>query len=239
MKNIEYAIEQYKLYQNERLIEQNNAVNIYDYLLSAGYVDINEFLFDKSIYELKHLKYEIVEEPEITQQVPIPYLQNKQNAFLYTIDCSVNYGFVSSNFDKDKESILLEYNYIPTYLGYENSKGPILSNDQDLRIYLIVDETIKIPYNYFLNKLCEYLKNYYQNTVIDNNDIMINGKKVCGNISINYNNMDIFMFQINFVDKAAAVKAICGPSVKIPGFIDSSIVSQQQIKNEFLSWLVV
>ena len=33
MKNIEYAIEQYKLYQNERLIEQNNAVNIYDYLL--------------------------------------------------------------------------------------------------------------------------------------------------------------------------------------------------------------
>ena len=57
------------------------------------------------------------------------------------------------------------------------------------------------------------------------------------NIKLTYNGMKIVVFQINFVDKTEAIQNICPVRSKQPGHIDSSIVTAEEIKNEFLSWL--
>ena len=70
-------------------------------------------------------------------------------------------------------------------------------------------------------------------------DILINGEKVIGGAMIEYNGLLIVVFQINFVNKREDIINICGITPKIPGCIDSSVVTAEQIKNEFLSWLTL
>ena len=54
---------------------------------------------------------------------------------------------------------------------------------------------------------------------------------------IEHNGLLIVVFQINFINKREDIINICGITPKIPGCIDSSVVTAEQIKNEFLSWL--
>ena len=137
--------------------------------------------------------------------------------------------------------LLKKFGYTPVKLGYENSNGPILSANGDLRIYLILkkNEHIEITYHYFLIKLMNYLDNYFDDVAISNNDILINGEKVIGGAMIEHNGLLIVVFQINFINKKEDIINICGVTPKIPGYIDSSVVTAEQIKNEFLSCLIL
>ena len=103
--------------------------------------------------------------------------------------------------------LLEQYGYTPVKLGYENSNGPILSANGDLRIYLILkkNEHIEITYHYFLIKLKEYLDGYFDNVAISNNDILINGEKVLGGAMIEHNGLLIVVFQINFINKRGEI----------------------------------
>ena len=169
---------------------------------------------------IKSQKYEIVEEPEITPNIPIPYLENKTPAFLYTIKCDYNYAFVPMSYtDYD---VLEQCGYTPVKLGYENSNGPVLSASGDLRIYLILkkNKDVQISYHYFLIKLMDYLDNYFDDVSISNNDILIDGKKVIGGAAIEHSGMQIFVFQINFINKENEISKICNLKKKRPGYID-------------------
>ena len=186
---------------------------------------------------IKTQPFEIVEEPEINPDVPIPYLKSQTPAFLYTINCDENYAFLPMSYNETSK--VEELGYIPVKLGYENSNGPILSASGDLRIYLIIkkDEKVNITYHYFLIKIMEYLDNYFDDVSVSNNDILIGRKKVLGGAMIEFNGMLVVVFQINFVNKEEDIKKLCPYLKKKPGYIDSSVVSAEQLKDEFLSWL--
>ena len=145
---------------------------------------------------VKSQKYEVVEEPEINADVPIPYLKSQTPAFLYTINCAYNYAFVPKSYTN--YAPLEEIGYVPVKLGYENSNGPILSADGDLRIYLIMkkNDDIKITYHYFLIKLRKYLDKYFDDVSISNNDILIDKKKVLGGAMIEYNGMLVVVTEL-------------------------------------------
>lgn len=213
----------------------SNVLDILDYIRPCGYDTYEEYYKDVQEYKLKIQDYEIVEEPYIDPSMPVPYLQNKQSAFLYTIHCNTNYAFVKNDFDK--EDILKNYNYQICKLGYEFSSGPILSSDGDFRIYLIYPIQIELGADYFLNKFVEYLSNYYNDVQVNKNDILINGKKVCGSVMFHYNEMKVLLMQINFTDKKDIVQEICGVSEKVPGYINSEILTAEKLKNEFITWL--
>lgn len=187
---------------------------------------------------LKSQDYQIVEEPEINANIPLPYLASKTPAFLYTINCDYNYAFVPMSYNNYKP--LEDLGYTPVKLGYENSNGPILSASGDLRIYLIINKNkdIEVSYHYFLIKLREYLDIYFDDVSISNNDILIGGKKVLGGAMIEHNGMLVVVFQINFVNKENDINKVCPYLKKKPGFIDSSVVTAEQVKDEFLSWLI-
>lgn len=195
----------------------------------------------KSTYSIdswiKSQDYKIVEEPEINTDIPIPYLRDRIPAFLYTINCDYNYAFIPMSYTD--YGLLEQSGYIPVKLGYENSNGPVLSVSGDLRIYYILNKSddVDISYHYFLIKLREYLDIYFDDVSISNNDILIGKKKVLGGAMIEYNGMLIVVFQINFVNKENDIKKLCPYLKKIPGYIDSSVVTAEQVKDEFLSWI--
>jgi hypothetical protein len=238
-KNIALAIQKEEEYIYDKVNNNDVELNIYDYLAEAGYTDLEEYRRDAKDYWVKSQNYEVVEEPVINVDVPVPYLTNQTPAFLYTINCTYNYAFIPTSYNN--YDLIEQYGYTPVKLGYENSNGPILSSNGDLRIYLILkkNEHIEITYHYFLIKLKEYFDRYFDNVEISNNDILINGEKVLGGAMIEYNGLLIVVFQINFVDKREDIISICGITPKIPGCVDSSVVTAEQIKNEFLLWLTL
>ena len=238
-KNIALAIQKEKQYIYDKTHTDNVFLNIHDYLAEAGYTDLEEYRKDAKDYWVKSQNYEVVEEPVINADVPVPYLTNGIPAFLYTINCAYNYAFIPMSYTNYE--LLEQYGYTPVKLGYENSNGPILSANGDLRIYLMLkkNEYIEITYHYFLIKLKEYLDGYFDDVAISNNDILINGEKVLGGAMIELNGMLIVVFQINFVNKREDIINICGITPKIPGCVDSSVVTAEQIKNEFLTWLTL
>ena len=238
-KNIALAIQKEEEYIYDKVNNNDVELNMYDYLAEAGYTDLEEYRRDAKDYWVKSQNYEVVEEPVINADVPVPYLTNQTPAFLYTINCTYNYAFIPTSYNN--YDLIEQYGYTPVKLGYENSNGPILSSNGDLRIYLILkkNEHIEITYHYFLIKLKEYFDRYFDNVEISNNDILINGEKVLGGAMIEYNGLLIVVFQINFVDKREDIISICGITPKIPGCVDSSVVTAEQIKNEFLLWLTL
>ena len=234
-KDIALAYQEENRYYEDKDRLHSNTLNILDYISNAGYDNYDDYFSDLQEYLLKIQDYEIVEEPEINASIPLPYLKSNKPAFLYTINCGVNYAFVPNRI-YDYE-IIEKYGYTPVKLGYDSSNGPILSSDGDLRIYLLYPVSINLFYEYFSNKIVSFLSNHFENVRLDNNDIMLDNKKIIGGASTIVNNMRIVVFQVNFVDKLSDIQAICGITNKVPGYIDSSIVSAEDVKNEFLSWL--
>lgn len=234
-KNISLAYQEETNYYADKVRLNSNTLDVLDYIGKAGYDNYEEYYVDLQEYLLKTQNYEIVEEPEINANVPVPYITSNTSAFLYAINCNVNYAFVPNSIND--YTTIESHGYTPVKLGYESSNGPILSCDGDLRIYLMYPVNIDISYKYFSDKMSQLLSNYYEDVTTDNNDVMVNGKKVIGGASTIMNNMRIVVFQINFVDKLAAIQDICGISDKVPGHIDSSVISPEEFKNEFLKWL--
>ena len=186
---------------------------------------------------LKSQDYVIVEEPEINANIPIPYLAKKIPAFLYTINCDYNYAFVPMSYTDYQP--LIDLGYTPVKLGYENSNGPILSASGDLRIYIIMNKCkeVEVTYHYFLIRLKSYFDEYFDDVSISNNDILIGGKKILGGAMIEHNGMLVVVFQINFVNKEEQIKKVCILKKKMPGYIDTSVVTAERVKDEILSWL--
>ena len=58
---------------------------------------------------VKSQNYEIVEEPVINANVPVPYLTNGTPAFLYTINCVYNYAFIPMSYTNYE--LLEQYGY--------------------------------------------------------------------------------------------------------------------------------
>ena len=234
-KDIAKAYDAEIQYYKDKDSLHSNVLDILDYIKPCGYNTYEEYWNDVQEYKLKIQNYKIFEEPYIDPSMPNPYLNNKQSAFLYTINCETDYAFVKNNFDK--EEILKNYNYQVCRLGYEFSSGPIISSNGDLRIYLIYPIQIELDHLYFLNKVANYLKQYFDDVQGDKNGISINNKKVCGSVMFHYNEMKILLMQINFIDKTDIIQEICGVNDKVPGYINPNILTAEKLKDEFISWL--
>lgn len=234
-KDIALAYQEENRYYEDKERLHSNTLNILDYIGKAGYESYKTYYSDLQEYLLKIQDYDIVEEPEINANIPVPYLNSRKPAFLYAINCGVNYAFVPNRINDYSE--IEKLGYVPVKLGYDSSNGPILSSDGDLRIYLVYPANIDLYYDYFSNKIVSFLSERFSNVRLDHNDVMLDDKKIVGGAAVVMNEMKIVVFQINFVDKLSDIQTICGVTNKVPGYIDSSIVSAEEFKNEFLSWL--
>lgn len=234
MKDIVKAIEAEKEYIQLNL--QGEQPNIHDFLDTWGYSNLEEFHNDKVEYSLKHLDWEITSHPNIDIEFTEKYINNRLPGFMYSIGVENNpYAFVRNNYEHIAELENLGYTVIR--FGYNTNNGLILSYDGDLRIYMVLPEEIDANAFIFLDKMKNYFVELGLNATIDNNDIMVDGKKVCGSGGFFMNKMRIIVFQVTFSDHVEEIKGICGETPKEPGFIPQNILTAEQLKDKFLEWL--
>lgn len=76
------------------------------------------------------------------------------------IQNSGNYAFVPDSFSNYKK--LKAHHIIPVNMGYNSHNGIILTRPGDLRIVIVINDSIEIHADYFLDKCKEFISRYYE-----------------------------------------------------------------------------
>jgi hypothetical protein len=203
-------------------------------LSTVGYTSLDTYFKDKTeylvrtsnptIYEPVMLGIEDAVEASVKTKEVSVYIPTASDVFAW-------HGSETIDYDLCKSLGVTVYEM--RYLG-----GTIISGPEDFSIAVIIDENTDVTSDYFMNRFYSYFRQYFSNVVLNNNDILINDKKILGSMTRRANGMFIFATQVSFVDRTNLINQICPPdSGKIPGCIDNSILTKEMLKNEVLSWL--
>jgi len=140
----------------------------------------------------------------------------------------------SDDFDEDKA---VDYNLPIHKMSYMG--GTMIIGKEDLSGAIIVPSKLDINFDYFAKRFCKFLESKGEIPIIlDNNDILVNGKKVFGGASYRTDTMYTFLFVATFSDNLDLIKEFCplNPD-KMPGFITKT--NSKEMVEEILSWLKV
>ncbi len=210
-----------------------------DQILALGYETIEDFFEEKTIYEMQQiLKDQII--PVAMKDIPTQmwYYANEIHygiLSVYTNETCICRG------DDETKPFNEEYckaNNIPIY-PYYSFGGNIVATKEDFGIVVLLPTNIDISPLLILNGVANILKKYFENVEVYGNDILIGGKKVIGSMS--FGNEEIFVMAVYFCasDKGDLIEKICGEPItdKTPGYINTEILSTDQLRNEVLLWL--
>ncbi len=223
-------------------IEENGESNIVfaDAIKDLGFSSLDDFFSQKALYQLRtslHEQY-FSTTPAQIMNLSRECIQNKRCA---VIDADVENNCVHIGFGKDTV-INTEYckqHNIEVY-PYDGYGGAIVSGAGDYNLTLIFSDNIDIDTSVILKQIQRILSKYFDDVIVDSNDILIDGKKVMGATYAHANNMVFLGVAFAFVYQPDIVTAICGTpkTGKEIGCINPEILSRQQFKKELLSWLL-
>lgn len=126
-------------------------------------------------------------------------------------------------------------------LGYDiaesfNNGGTILANQGD-----IIVSHLDTPDNDWLNRFVvyfvEWLKGKGLNAERDNNDILVDGYKVCGTCITRYGRIDFSSAILGINTNIEHIKKICKkPMVKVPKGLSEYGITTQEVEEMFLDF---
>lgn len=235
MNKIEQGIKLNQEHINKRLAGIEEEISFADQIIGLGFKDLNDFFEQKRIYEMQQfLKGKVF---ITTPKEGLQLIQNKQFGII-SVDNNTTFVYKGNN----KKEINMKYcedNNIPVY-NYGTFGGAVVVSPGDYNIGVVLPLIIDLDSTFFLNNIASILEKYFLNVKVDNNDILIDNKKVLGSAA--FGNKDFFFFvaQISFSDKIELIQNICGEidkNGKQPGYIDPTILPAQILKEELLAWL--
>lgn len=126
-------------------------------------------------------------------------------------------------------------------LGYDvvesyNNGGTILANKGDI-IFSHLDEPENGWLNSFIAHFVGWLKAKGLNTVYENNDILVDGYKVCGTCITRYGRIDFSSAYIGINTNLDHIKAICKkPMNKVPKGLSEYGITTEEVEQMFLEF---
>lgn len=187
-----------------------------------GYENLDAYFQAKRDYLIKSLNFNIVYykgdnifetvRELLAKEEPVILFVEHQEPFIY-------HGNKAYNLEAAQEALLDVHEG-----GYAG--GTIIGDKGDLSIGIFYPNEIDVNSNYFLDIISEALSTFNIQSTVDNNDLMIDGKKVLGSAMLSTENYNAFVSYLSFSDKAELIKEICGESTKVPGFISSISIKE-------------
>lgn len=239
MSKVEQGIEinNQHIYNVEHNIEEE--IPFIDQIKALGYNDLEEFFNDKIEYEMQQVLNGQVYSVEPKDAMPtlrsLVYNNKYGIVSVYTTETCVHHGQDPS---KTLNVKYCEEHNIPIY-PYDSFGGNIVATKDDYSVALLLPLTIDISAGFILEKTQQILLKYFDNVEIQDNDILIDNKKVAGATSFGTDEFFFLIYHFSMSDKEELITAICGEptSGKQPGYIDTTILSTKQLMEDFLSWL--
>lgn len=233
MTNIKMAIEKENTYIQHRL-NNEEPFHLVDEIKKYGFNTLDEYFDEKIKYLVSQTNFTFEEVyPNNAADVMLKLISSKKpGVLLMNTDITVVYHG-SEEFNRE----YCEEHNIPV-VDYHTNGGTLIASDGELSIGVCTPNSTGVSADWMLFKFRDILSKYMDNVVVDNNDIMVDGKKVCG--STTYSDAETFAFiiQFSFDDKSELISAICPPpkTGKIPGFITK--MTREQLRQEVREWLL-
>lgn len=121
-------------------------------------------------------------------------------------------------------------------LNYDG--GIIIGSANDLSIIIVFPASLNMTHSIMINKIRDIIGKYIPDTTIDRNDILVNGEKVSGSMTRQVGDCFVWAAQISFADYSDYIHLICSkPSIKKPAYIDSNLLTRDNLEAEILAWL--
>lgn len=227
--------------QHIRNIENGIAEDIpfADAIKALGFEDLEDFFNQKSEYEMQNVLKGNVYSVEPKDAMPTLRKLVSSKKFgvvsVYTSETCVHHGRDDSKFlDYDYCSV----NNIPIY-PYDSFGGNIVATEGDYSFALFIPESIDISTDFVLARIKDILSKHLDGVTIDNNDILVDGKKVAGTTSFGTNDIYFLICHFSMSSKGKLIENICGKPTtnKEPGYIDTKALTTNELMGELLSWL--
>ena len=119
-----------------------------------------------------------------------------------------------------------------------NGTGTLVSTPNDFGVGICIYKDKRFDLAYIVNGFVEIFRKYTDKEVINQgNDILYDGKKICGFTYYNTDNMFMVISPISFSEKAELVANICTnkPQLKQVGFID--FMDRDMLRQEVTEWI--
>ena len=233
-KDILKAINVEKDYLEHKL-KGECSYQLIDEIQKCGFESLEEYFNAKREYLFNQLKFEVIEVPP-SKCIEEGYRTLRENLtsvfFVETPETTV-YVHTSKPYNEKycKENNLTVYN-LPS------GGGTIVSGENDVVIAIVIPDNFGVDTQFILNHVSEILGKYMTDISIVDNDILVNGGKVCGITFLRGNGMIAFLIHFSFTDNTELINSIChidGKSVKTPSYIKE--LNRETLKTEVMTWL--
>ena len=218
----------------------NDRINGMDYSLEnkikeVGFDSLEDYFDAKRLYKIQNCNIKLTT-CDVENTVSVAWdLALKQQPSLLVVSSDKKFVYHGN---EELNRNYCQENNIPIYeVGHFG--GSIVGDAGDVSIDIIVPLDIDINSEWVLKKMLSIFNKYHYNATIDNNDILIDNKKVLGSASIATDNMFAFISHISFTDHSGYIQNICEINAnKEPGFITPPLTREILI-NEVKLWLMV
>ncbi|MDD6530587.1 MAG: hypothetical protein PUF41_11480 [Prevotella copri] len=233
MKDIRRAVALENEYIQYRL-NGEEPFSLADEIAKYGFATLEEYFDQKIEYMVSQTEFTIEDVyPSNAAESMLRLISSKKPGILL-MDTDI---LVVYHGDEEFNRTYCEEHGIPV-VDYYTHGGTLIASDGELSMGICMPNSTGVSADWMLFKLSDILSKYMDNVVVDKNDIMVNGKKVCG--STTYSNEDTFAFiaQFSFDDKSELISVICPPhkTGKVPGFITE--LTREQLRREVKEWLL-
>lgn len=235
MADIVRAIAKEKEYLKYRM-RGEEPFHLVDAVKECGFESLSDYFKAKTKYKFNSLKFVFIEKkPSECIDYFFEMMNSKETGVVF-IDSDRT--FVFSGESKPYNVEYCEKHSIPIYPLYTPG-GAIVSTEGDFSIGICYPETVGAEVEFILSNLKSIFSKYIEGVTVNGNDILINGKKICGSIMYRRNGMKCFACHFSFKDNSELIEKICNVSgsIKIPTVIDGLTVAM--FKKELREWLRV
>jgi lipoate-protein ligase A len=235
MADIVKAIEKEKEYLSYRMKGQE-PYHLQDALREYGFESLSEYFEAKKKHSFVSSGFTFVEKEPITGIVECLRLLALQKPFVLFANSDTRFVF-HGNSDINRE--YCEENHIPI-VPILTSGGAIVNLPGDFSFCVCCKKDLVNDVGYILNGVSKCIQKYTdKNVTVDNNDILVDGKKVCGSASYSQGKYFMFVGYFSFSDKSELIPHICNTSKvgKDVGFID--FMNRDILRQEVKEWLQV
>ena len=234
IQNILRAIDVENTYIKNK-INGEKKFELLDEIKRSGFESLEEYYKEKKSYLFKQLNFAVVNrKPSECIEQGWRLLNEKVAAifFVDTPDVTV-YSYNSKPYNKE----YCQKNNITVY-ELPAGGGTIVSNKGDLAFGLCVPDNLEIDNYFILDNISDILRKYMDNVEIIDNDILVDGGKVCGITYLRHNDMILFLAHFSFSDNSKLIDSICHKDtkpIKTPSYIRE--IDKNTLKTEVVKWL--
>ena len=227
------AIEIEKQYLKSRM-KGEYPFHLVDKIKDCGFETLDEYFATKRIYEFEQLEFKCIE--KIPSECITEFFRMMENKETGVVFIDSNETFVFSGGSKPYDEKYCEENNIPVYPLFTPG-GAIVSSKGDFSIGICIPETVCSDASFILYGLKAIFDKYMSNIEVNGNDILFDGKKICGSVGYHQNGMFCFASHFSFNDNFELIKKICGNSGSVKPTSKIEGLTPDMFREELVVWL--